>query len=308
MATAERRIVDLDKLKIPFAIDASGRWIKAPEVDLAALPIRPTCPGCGELVTFRRGSDYRIPHFAHRANSSCSNEGYEGLAHQKLKEATAGLIDELGAGALIHKPPPEVMTLREAVLEEPYPKTEKLRSDVGVPVGDGRLLGFEIVVSHELSIKKVNAATAVGNLVCAMNGFEFMEHIIRNGGEDAFDIDADARTFVLKWRFGMKRGTPVGTTFAKPARVGFVGGSAVNCAMPGAGGINPVKAGADAMPLYAGYDEAAAWIDMPEEDAACADDLTRQHALRLWHTRPDKFPEQFRVHLDRGDFDEAVNE
>lgn len=33
------------------------------------------------------------------------------------------------------------------------------------------------------------------------------------------------------------------------------------------------------------------------------DPIRRQHALRQWHTRPDAYPLDFRVHLERGDFD-----
>lgn len=301
------RVVDLDKLKIPFAIDAAGRWIKAPDVDLAAPPIGPTCPGCGEPVTFRRGSAGRIPHFAHRANSACSNEGYEGLSHQKLKEATADLIDEFGAGALIHAAPAEAEHRQGAVIEEAYPGTAGLRSDVGVLLPNGKLLGFEIVVAHELSIRKVNAVTQAGHLICAMNGFGFTEHIKGQGGAADFDIDADARAFVLKWRFGMKRGTPVGTRTAAPAGVEFVGGSAVNChavGMPAAG-----AGGAGTALLSSGFTDWASVADDLEPPAgAKLDGIARQHALRKWHTRPDLYPDSFEAHVGRGDFDgEVVN-
>lgn len=298
MSSATTRVVDLDKVKVPFAIDINGRWVKAPEVDLAALPIAPRCPGCGDVVTFRRGSAARIPHFAHRSGAACSNTGYEGLSHQKLKEATASLIEEAGAGALIHASQPQLQGLRGAMLEETYPGTDGLRSDVGVRLPSGAILGFEIIVAHELTLAKVNRVTEAGNLVCAMNGFGFTEHIMQNGGEAAFDLEADAMAFVLQWRFGLKQGVPTGTRTAKPANLEYIGGSAVNCRAPGqeraAGGSAPLTAAYER-----GYSEPAA-VDAAEEARA---GLMRQHALRAWHGDAARFPDAFAVHLERGDFD-----
>lgn len=306
MSKAAPRVVDLDKLKIPFAIDIFGAWVKAPDVDLAAPPINPQCPGCGEPVTFRRGSVGRIPHFAHRPNSSCSNEGYEGLSHQKLKEATAKLVEELGADTLIHAAPPETVGRREAMLEEAYPGTDRLRSDVGVTLKDGKLLGFEIIVASKLELWKINRITEAGNMVCAMNGFEFTEHIMQNGGSEAFDIDADAQSFVLKWRFTMKRGVPVGTKKAAPAGVEFIGGTAINCDAVGQGwtvdGPVPRAATLEAEPGWYTSDDC-------EGSPACTfDDIARQHALRKWHTNPHAYPMSFRDHWERGDFRDVLSE
>jgi hypothetical protein len=301
MTEATRRVVDLDKLKIPFAIDIFGAWVKAPDVDLAAPPINPKCPGCGEPVTFRRGSVGRIPHFAHRPNSSCSNEGYEGLSHQKLKEAVAVLIEDLGADALIHAAPPEAKGRHEAILEETYPGSDGLRSDVGVTLADGKLLGFEIIVANKLELWKINRVTDAGNLICAMNGFGFTEHIMQNGGNEAFDLDADARAFVLQWRFTMKRGVAPGTKKAAPAGVEFIGGTAINCdAVPGVG----LSAVSGSAPLRAD----AGWYtaDSGEKPAASFDDIARQHALRKWHTNPLTYPMSFQDHLERGDFHDVL--
>lgn len=304
--SASARVVDLDKLKIPFAIDASGRWVKAPEVDLTAPPIAPTCPGCGELVTFRRGSTGlkpSTPHFAHRPGATHSDGGYEGLAHIKLKEAVADLAAALGADAIISQPPAEVIGRRDAAIEATYPGTASLRSDVGVSLGDGRIVGFEIVVRHELTLQKVNEVTAAGNLVAAMNGFGFTEHIMQNGGTPAFDIDADARAFVLHWRFSMRRGVAAGSRMAAPAGVVFTGGMAVNChaapgnrAGSGGAGNAALAVGGD---VWRTRDVIAEPLDAMEQAAA---DLSRQHALRRWHTRPDLFPLAFPVHWERGDF------
>jgi hypothetical protein len=302
--TPYKRIVDLDKLKIPFAIDVTGKWVKAPEVDLAAPPIGPVCPGCGEPVVFRRGSISRIPHFAHRPNSTCSNEGYEGLSHSKLKEATAILIDELGAEGVVNNAPAELLRRTGATLEEQYPGTAKLRSDVGVPISDGKIAGFEIIVSSELSIRKINEATAPGNLVFAMNGFEFTEIIINHGGDADFDIDADAKAFVLKWKFSRRVGTPAGTRTAKPAGVEFVGGTAVNCDAPGGGGLFPIGGA----PLVAGYETFLDADFTKAGQSARSDPLHRQHALREWHRNASAYPRSFAEHWTNGDFDHLVSD
>lgn len=299
MSSSPTRVVDLDKLTIPFAIDINGRWVKAPEVDPAAPTIAPRCPGCGDLVTFRRGSVGRIPHFAHRSGASCSKGGYEGLSHQKLKEATASLIEEVGAGALIHGSEPHLRGLRGAMLEETYSGTDNLRSDVGVTLASGAVLGFEIVVAHELGLPKINQVTEAGNLICAMNGFGFTEHIMQHGGDATFDLDADAKAFVLKWRFTMKRGVPVGTRTAKPANLEYVGGTAVNCHDIG---IRGSGRGGGSSPLASIGWSVADGADDYIGASAAPGDLRRQHALRRWHRDTERYPLAFRVHWERGDF------
>lgn len=96
-----RRLCELMRLRVPYALSAERRVILAGEVEEAVSLI---CPGCLKTVLLERSSPHP-PHFIHAGPSTCRLEGVGWIEHS-AKRALFGAVRRWLDG---YAPPPSLL-------------------------------------------------------------------------------------------------------------------------------------------------------------------------------------------------------
>lgn len=272
MRNAER-IVDLDALEVPFATGDDGRTYRAVDVVPGARRTY-ACPGCRGAVSYRKDSRdvatgrlKRVAHFAHKPGAKCGGTGWEHMAHEELKLAAKAIVEQSGVERLCGHPF-GVTWERKAYVECPYPRTA-YKADIGVTSEDGKaFLGLEVVLTNDMSSEKRRDLLAAGFYLATLNANAFAAEMAENANVKDWDYKTAARSYIIREGFRLVR-QPLSREVV-PANVTVIGGTAVNCDREEVEPITHVK--------------------HFEPDAQ---DLRRAEALRIWHTRPDLYPEPF---------------
>jgi len=140
---------------VAFAADSFGRVVSP---DTAPRGERYTCLGCQEPVTLRRGL-VRVPHFAHRPESTCAATG-ESIEHAAFKQLLAtGLRAHRRFTAQMRCP----SCRHDQTTTYPLPEGSEVhlevtvgtfRADVAVVRAGQVVLAFEVFVTHEIGVRK----------------------------------------------------------------------------------------------------------------------------------------------------------
>ncbi len=152
-------MAEIIELKIPYGIDSEG------QLESAKKAIKGKdyfCPVCFEKIILRKGKIKR-PHFAHKANTKCSQES---VIHKTAKLLIQKVIRDWKAG--VNNPPvllrqcggcgqfkeqklPE--KVEDAVLE--YRLKEGVIVDVGLVVNETVQSAVEVKITHEVDDEKL---------------------------------------------------------------------------------------------------------------------------------------------------------
>lgn len=226
----QARTVDADTLKIPFAIDAKGRHLRAVDVTTHRRDLH--CPGCRTPVSWRResrvdGKVARVAHFAHQANAACKGAGWEGMAHAELKLATIAIIRKNGVSHVVNAPVGGKWTVA-AIPETPYPGTAYV-SDVGIKDETGaKFIGLEIIATNEISTdKRRSVLNQPGVLMFSLDARPFAKQLEETANDHTWNVEHKARDYVFSAGFNLVT-MPLSRNVI-PTDVTVVGGTAINC-------------------------------------------------------------------------------
>jgi hypothetical protein len=166
----------LEKLRIPFALDESGKFVTAQEVQRGAC-VR--CAACKAALIVRKGK-VRSHHFAHASAGTCPLEG-DGFAHEAAIIAIVASCERALAGGKFQpiisydcrsRAPGSSLACGQSVelsiASIPFSKVEReyavraKRVDVALLTEDGRVaLAIEVCDSHEVNREKQDALAGI---------------------------------------------------------------------------------------------------------------------------------------------------
>ncbi|PIE51295.1 hypothetical protein CSA37_12150 [Candidatus Fermentibacteria bacterium] len=165
-----------NQLKVPLAFNSDRVIVKPAD---ASKDETYYCPGCGDVLVLRKGTK-KIPHFAHKASDSCSNET---IIHSLAKKSIAEVVDQF----IRNKSASPIVKRRCSVCgdlhEQKLPQTvsavsveRKLNTgfiaDVALSSNDEVLAVIEVLVTHEVS---KNKAKLIGIPFIEVSGEEILK-------------------------------------------------------------------------------------------------------------------------------------